>query len=375
MQAPELLRLLSEKTRDVFWSADASGVLTYVAPQIRGLTGRNPAELIGIALRTCVHDQDAPESASLERLLLERRDECSLAYRLTRAEGEPVWVEATMHAVRSADGEVTGFIGTWHDITDTRRVEVAYEHQAYHDTLTGLANRRLFEDRLTIALAHARRHGSQLALLYIDVDRLARINDTLGHRVGDEVLRGVAQRLASTVRASDTLARLGADDFVMLVNNLRHAEDSVRVAQLLLNKLRDPLVVGDKELFATASIGVAVFPQDGTEVSSILASADAASRTCKKLGGNGWYLHNSAINKRGIERLAVEVDLYRAIERSQFIVHYQPLLGLNGKHLTAVEALVRWKHPTKGELPPAAFIDVAEETGLIIGIGERVMES
>src|SRR5581483_4429988 len=142
MQAPELLRLLSEKTLDVYWSADAAGVLTYVAPQVRRLTGREPDELVGLSLRVCVHDQDAPESEALARLLLERRDECRIAYRLTRSEGDPVWVEATMHTVRSADGDVSGFIGTWHDITESRRVEVAYEHQAYHDTLTGLPNRR-----------------------------------------------------------------------------------------------------------------------------------------------------------------------------------------------------------------------------------------
>lgn len=375
MQSEDLLRLLAEKTLDVYWAADSEGVLTYVAPQIRRLIGREPEDLVGTSLHASVYDIDAPESAALERLLLEKRDTCVIAYRLTRASGDPVWVEATMHAVREHNGTVGGFVGTWHDITESRRVEVAFEHQAYHDGLTGLPNRRLFEDRLTIALAQARRNLSQLALLYIDVDRLARINDSLGHRVGDEVLRGVAHRLAGTVRASDTLARLAGDDFVMLVNNLRHAEDSVRVAQLLLQKLRDPMMAGDKELFVTASIGVAVFPQDGTEVSTILASADAAVRTCKKLGGNGWYLHNTTINKRGVERLAVEMDLHRAIERSQFIVHYQPLLGLHHQQMTAVEALVRWKHPTKGELPPAAFIDVAEETGLIVGIGERVMES
>ena len=373
--ADDFLRALAERTLDVYWAADDRGILTYVAPQVRRITGRDPEDLIGSHVHASVLEDDALEAAALERALLDHKENCIVAYRLARADGDPVWVEASMHAVRSPDGALTGFVGTWHDITEKRRVEIAYEHQAYHDALTGLPNRRLFEDRLTIALAAARRYRTQLALLYIDIDRLSRINDTLGHAAGDEVLREVGRRLDETVRASDTFARHGADDFVLLVTNLRHEEDCVRVAQLLLNKMREPLIVKGRELFVTASIGVAVFPQDGTEVSTLLASADAAAHTCKTLGGNGWYLHNSAINKRGVQRLSMEMDLYRAIERSQFFIQYQPLLALTKQRLTAVEALVRWKHPTHGELPPATFLDVAEETGLIIGIGERVIES
>jgi diguanylate cyclase (GGDEF)-like protein/PAS domain S-box-containing protein len=371
----DLLRFLAERTADVYWTTNDRGILTYVAPQVQRLIGREPQDLVGVPLQALADEEDFAEAASLQRAILDRKNTCTVAYRLKRIAGEPVWVEATVHAVRESEGGVSGFVGAWRDITERRRIEVAFEHQAYHDSLTGLPNRRLFEDRLTIALAMARRLRKQLALLYIDIDRLNRINDTLGHPAGDEVLRTVAHRLSSCVRASDTFARLGGDEFTLVASNLRHLEDTVRIAQLLLQKLKEPLLIRTQELFVTASIGIAVFPQDGNEVSSLLASADAATRTCKRMGGNGWHLHNSALNERAMQRLAMEMELHRAVERSEFVVRYQPLLGVAHEQMTAVEALVRWQHPTRGELAPGLFLDVAEETGLIIGIGEQVIDS
>ncbi|HEY8181565.1 MAG TPA: EAL domain-containing protein, partial [Thermoanaerobaculia bacterium] len=371
----ELLRLLAERTSDVYWTTDDRGLLTYVAPQVVPLIGRQPAELIGAPLQALVLEDDFDEAAALQRAIMERATTATVAYRLKRATGEPLWVEATVHAVRTADGTLTGFVGSWRDVTERRRIEVAYEHQAYHDSLTSLPNRRLFEDRLTIALAQARRLRTHLALLYIDVDRLSRINDSLGHNTGDGVLRTLGRRLSTYVRASDTLARLGGDEFTLIASNLRHVEDTVRVAQHLLQKITQPIMTPTQELFITASIGIAIFPQDGTEVGSLLASADAATRACKRAGGNGWYLHNSSVNERAMQRLGVEMELHRAVERSEFVVRYQPLLNVAKEEMTAVEALVRWQHPTRGELLPASFLEVAEETGTIIGIGERVIDS
>jgi len=371
----DLLRLIAQRTSDVYWTTNDRGILTYVAPQVSRLIGLRPDELIGAPLQALVREEDFDEAASLQRAIMERANTCTVAYRLKRTSGEPIWVEATIHAVHSPEGVLTGFVGTWHDVTERRRIEVAYEHQAYHDSLTSLPNRRLFQDRLTIALAQARRLGTQLALLYVDVDRLNRINDTLGHSTGDEVLRTIGRRLALCVRASDTLARLGGDEFTLIVSNLRHVEDTVRVAKLLQDKINEPLMISTQELFVTASIGIAVFPQDGSEVGSLLASADAATRACKRLGGNGWYLHNSAVNERAMQRLSVEMELHRAVERSEFLVRYQPLLGVAKQQMTAVEALVRWQHPTRGELLPASFLEVAEETGMIIGMGEQVIRS
>ena len=371
----DLLRFLADRTADVYWSADQQGTVTFVSPQVERLIGRRAEELIGKPINEVVHPEDFLETAALQRAILERANSCTVSYRLPRSSGDPIWVDATVHLMRARDGSVTGFAGWWHDITERRRIELAYEHQAYHDSVTGLPNRRLFEDRLTIALAQAERMHRRIALLYIDIDRLSQINDTLGHAIGDEVLRVVAHRISSHVRASDTFARLGADDFILLVTNLNHAEDTVRVAQKVLERFREPIVVRNHELFLTASIGIAIFPQDGTNVSALLASGDAAAHVRKRMGGNGWHLHNTAINERAVQRLAIEMELHRALERSEFTVRYQPLLQIADERITGVEALVRWLHPTRGELAPGAFLDVAEETGLIIGMGEQVIQS
>lgn len=375
MNPDELFRFLAERTADVYWTADGQGLLTYIAPQVQQLIGRDAGELVGEPLRSFVYDEDLAEAESLQKAILQRATRCTVAYRLCRTGGNPVWVEATVHAIRSSEGHLVGFAGTWQDISERRRIEEAYEYQGYHDTLTGLPNRRLFHDRLTIALAQARRFKTLVGLLYIDIDRLNRINDSLGHAVGDEVLRSIGRRMSSFVRASDTLARLGGDEFALLVSNLRYPEDSVRVAQLALQQITEPMAINARELFLTASIGIAMFPQDGDEVATLLASADAAMHTCKQLGGNGWHMHNSSVNERALQRLAVEMDLHRGLERSEFIVRYQPLLAIAHEQMTAVEALVRWQHPSRGELPPSDFIDVAEETGLIIGVGEQVIQS
>jgi diguanylate cyclase (GGDEF)-like protein/PAS domain S-box-containing protein len=370
-----LLRFLAERTTDVYWTTDESGIITYVSPQVARLTGQGADALIGTAIHDVVHPDDFLEAASLQRAILEHANTCTVAYRLRRTAGEPVWVEAVVHLMETSDGKLQGFAGSWHDVTERRRIELAYEHQAYHDALTGLPNRRLFEDRLTIALAQAERMRTRLTLLYIDADRLSRINDTLGHGVGDDVLRMIAHRVSHSVRASDTLARLGADDFVLLVSNLKTAEDAVRIAQKLIDRFHEPFIVKAQELFVTVSIGIAVFPQDGHEASALLAAADSAAHTCKRLGGNGWHLHNSAISDSAVQRLSVEMELHRAVERSEFVVRYQPLIELARDRMTGVEALVRWQHPQRGELAPAAFLDLAEETGLIVGMGEQVMNS
>lgn len=374
MNPEEVYRLLAERTSDVYWTTDGTGVLTYVSPQVEGLIGRRPEEMVGKSLDAFVDESDAAEAASLQSAILKRANSCTVTYRLRHASGQPIWVEAMVHAIDTG-GTPAGFAGRWQDITERRRIEEAFEYQGYHDRLTALPNRRLLQDRLTIAVAQARRMRTRLALLHIDVDRFSRINDTLGPGMGDEVLRAIGRRVSSIVRSSDTLARVGADEFMLLVTNLRYPEDAVRIAQLVLQKIGDPLGIGGRELFVTVSVGIAIFPQDGEEVSVLLGSADTAMHTCKMQGGNGWHLQNSSVNERALHRLALEIDLHRGVERSEFLVQYQPLLEVAREEITAVEALVRWRHPAKGELGPAAFLDVAEETGLIIGIGEQVIQS
>jgi diguanylate cyclase (GGDEF)-like protein/PAS domain S-box-containing protein len=369
----ELFRFLAERSADVYWTTDATGVLSYVAPQVSSLLNTNPDELMGERLSNLLHSEDVAEASSLQETLLASGEPCTMTYRLMRNSGDPVWVESTVHPLHAPEGKLIGFAGVWRDITERKQIEEAFEHQAYHDSLTDLPNRLLFEDRLSIALAQAKRMESMVAVLFIDLDRLKAINDTLGHGVGDEVLRVISRRLRGCVRAADTLARVGGDEFTLVASNIRHEEDAVRIARVLLQKANEPIAVNGRELFVRASIGIAIYPHDGQDAGRLLAAADEAMYRCKKMGGNAWQLHQSTENERALERLGIEMDLHRALERGEFRVLYQPLIDVATRRMTAVEALVRWDHPSRGELPPGLFLDVAEETGLIVPIGEKVL--
>ena len=248
-----LLRFLADRTRDVYWVTDEHGVLRYIAPQAQHLLGSEPDALLGRPLQTLLYEPDAAEAAAL-RDSFKDAGTCRLMYRLKRTAGDPVWVEATEHRTSS------GVTGVWRDATERRRVEVAFEHQAYHDDLTQLPNRRLFDDRLTIALAHGHRSGARAAVLLIDVDRLSAINNTLGHAAGDAVLRATASRLQSRLRATDTLARVGGDEFAVAITNLRQEEDAVRLAQGLMRQFSEPLIALGQELYVSVSVGIAIFP-------------------------------------------------------------------------------------------------------------------
>jgi len=371
----DLLRFFADRTSDVYWTADANGNLRYVAPQVSRLLGRSPSELVGTQVAALVHESDAPHMASLQGTLLANAQSCTLTYRLVRADGDAVWVDATVYVVQFADDSAAKFAGVWRDVTDRRSIEEAFEHQTYHDPLTGLPNVRLLEDRLTIALAQGRRQNALVAVLVISIDRLAMINHTLGRAAGDEVLRLVAQRLSAGVRASDTLARVGDHQFTQVAFNIRYDEDAVRIAQALLKKINEPLMLHTHELYLSASIGIAIFPQDAQDVAGLLAGADEAMRACRHSGGNGWQVQRESVKERALERLAMEMDLHRAVERAEFEVRYQPLLTVADQQMIAVEALVLWHHPTRGELSPASFLDIAEETGLIVAIGRQVIHA
>ena len=246
---------------------------------------------------------------------------------------------------------------------------------AYRDALTGLPNRRLFIDRLAIALAQARRSGEQLAVLYLDLDRFRVVDDSLGHSVGNELLRTVGQRLEASVREGDTVGRLGADEFVVLVRPVEHAEDAARVARKLLEALRNPVAVGDRELFVTGSVGVSLYPSDGKAAELLLNNAHTAMHQAKGEGRDTYRLYAPAMNDRALEQLALESALRRALGQDEFVVHYQPLLDLRTGRAGGAEALVRWRHPQRGLLGAEQFISLAESSGLIVSIDSWVMRT
>ncbi|MBV9493231.1 MAG: EAL domain-containing protein [Acidobacteria bacterium] len=252
---------------------------------------------------------------------------------------------------------------------------VQIEHLAYHDALTGLPNRPLFMDRLIVALAQADRSSQRLAVFFLDLDRFKDINDSLGHTVGDALLKAVAERIRRCVREGDTVARLGGDEFTLLIPRTDNVEDVAKVAQKILETLKIPFFIHERELFVTTSIGISIYPNDGLDPETLLRNADSAMYRAKDQGRDNYQLYAPAMNARALERLALENMLRKAVAQKELIVHYQPLVDLHSRHIIGVEALVRWDHPQLGLLSPAHFISVAEISGLIIPIGNWVLRT
>ncbi|HYM62314.1 MAG TPA: EAL domain-containing protein [Thermoanaerobaculia bacterium] len=252
---------------------------------------------------------------------------------------------------------------------------VEIEHLAYHDALTGLPNRPLFMDRLIVALTQANRYHQKMAVLFLDLDRFKEINDSLGHSTGDALLKSVAERIRRCVREGDTVARFGGDEFTLLIPKIDNVEDAAKIAQKVLENLKIPYQINDRELFATTSIGISIAPNDGSDAETLVRNADTAMYRAKEQGRDNYQLYAPAMNARALERLALENMLRRALSHQELVVHYQPLIELPSRAIVGVEALLRWRHPQLGLLSPAHFISVAELSGLIVPIGGWVMRT
>jgi diguanylate cyclase (GGDEF)-like protein/PAS domain S-box-containing protein len=290
-----------------------------------------------------------------------------------RKNGEiyPEWL--TISAVRDSDQEITHFVGVFADISSLKHAQASLDHQAHHDPLTGLANRTLFEARLHTAIDAAQSEHRAGALLFIDLDRFKHINDSLGHPVGDQLLKSIAERLLTHLRAIDTLARLGGDEFIILLPGQAQASEAEAVANHLLECFSHPFKVDQQELFISASIGICRYPDDGEDVATLVKNADAAMYRSKARGRNRVEHYTRDLTFQATERMALERELRRAIEQEQLQLYYQPKRSLIDNSLIGAEALLRWYHPLLGEISPDRFIPLAEETGLIIALGDWVL--
>ena len=362
-----------DATLDGVVITNADGVIESVNPAFTKLTGYSAEEAIGqtpALLKSGRHD-----SSFYQDLWTTLREtgywQGEIWNRRKGGEIYPEWL--TITALRDELGGAHKFAGVFSDISERKESEQKIRALAYYDALTGLPNRRLFQDRLALALPQMRRHKQQLAVMFIDLDLFKRINDTLGHDVGDEVLKEMARRLTACVREGDTVSRMGGDEFTIIQPDIKDSANAAHLAARIIASLRLPFHAGGRELYVTSSVGIALFPNDGETAEELTKNADTAMYRAKELGRNSYQLYTDAMNAESVERLTMESHLRQAIDRDEFHLHYQVKVDLVSNRTSGVEALLRWHNTELGPVPPDRFIPLAEANGMIMPIGDWVL--
>ncbi|MEM7079955.1 MAG: EAL domain-containing protein [Pseudomonadota bacterium] len=383
-ESEELHRFIVNSSPDLVYMLDRNGCFTFVNDRLTSMLGFSKQELLGKHYSELVDDDDLTQ---VNNLFNERRTgdraarniEVRLRRRVSgrNARASTVWTELTAMGIYSDTNERTrkNFVGTYgtaRDISERKQAQEVINFQAYHDLLTHLPNRVLLKDRLNLAITQARRNKRKLGVMFLDLDRFKLVNDTLGHNMGDRMLKAVANRLQSCLRSGDTLARFGGDEFTLLLPEVRTRDDVVVIAEKILNRLNEPFVIEGHELFVGASIGIAMYPEAGETGEGLVQNADIAMYHVKARGKNGYQFFSDEMNHQFSTRLNLERELRNALIQGEFEVFYQPQVSLVDGAIRGVEALVRWRHATRGVITPNEFLPLAQETGLVSQIDQYV---
>ena len=362
-------------SKEAIMITDANNVIIKVNKAFSDITGYAESEALGQNPRILKYDRHKLSfyKEMWHTLLSKGSWQGEIWDRRKNGEIYPKW--ASIHLVRNERGEITNHIALFSDITERKASFEQIKHLAHYDALTNLPNRTLLVERLESAIASAERSSKKLAVLFLDLDRFKNINDSLGHFAGDLLLQAVAKRLETCVRATDTVARLGGDEFVIVLSEIRHARDAAYVAQKILDAMMEPIHIEGKEIVTFTSIGISVYPEDGKNHTALVKNADAAMYHAKDQGRGNFQFFTENMNVKALEQLSFESDLKMALKREEFFLNYQPQIDLESGRLIGVEALLRWRHPEKGLVPPSLFIPVAEDCGAISSIGDWVISA